>query len=220
MVALVIAAAGILIPFALVGFGADYLGPRNLVAAMIPITALIAVVVPSQRAGRVGIALTALIALAFLAICIDVDLSPRLQRGNWRGLARAIGGARSGRVITTVQLGSAPLAYYLAPLRPLRRGASVTVREIDQTGYSPLRPGAARPPAPGFRLAERRNVDGLLLYRFVSPVPRAISEATLRGHVITAAHGEVLVPARPSLPGGSTRAGAGRAQPAPSGKTT
>jgi len=220
MVALVIAAAGILIPFALVGFGADYLGPRNLVAAMIPITALIAVVVPSQRAGRVGIALTALIALAFLAICIDVDLSPRLQRGNWRGLARAIGGARSGRVITTVQLGSAPLEYYLAPLRPLRGGASVTVREIDETGYSPLRPGAARPPAPGFRLRERRNVDGLLLYRFVSPVPWTVSEATLRGHVITLARQEVLVPARSPVLGGPARAGAGSAQPAPSAKTT
>jgi hypothetical protein len=123
-------------------------------------------------------------------------------------------------VITTVHLGSAPLEYYLAPLRPLRRGASVTVREIDETGYSPLRPGAARPPAPGFHLRERRNVDGLLLYRFVSPVPRAVSEATLRSHVITPTQPEVLVPARSPVLGGPTRAGAGRAQPAPSGKTT
>jgi hypothetical protein len=220
VVALVIAATGILIPLALVGFGADYLGPRNLVAAMIPITALIAVVVPSQRAGRVGITLAALIALAFLAISVDVVLSPRLQRGNWRGLARTLSGGSSARVITTVHLGSAPLEYYLAPLRPLRRGASVTVREIDETGYSPLRPGAARPPAPGFHLRERRNVDGLLLYRFVSPVPRAVSEATLRGHVITPTQPEVLVPARPPVLGGPTRAGAGRAQPAPSAKTT
>ena len=35
-----------------------------------------------------------MIALAFLAISIDVDLSPRLQRGNWRGLARALRGGR------------------------------------------------------------------------------------------------------------------------------
>src|SRR5262249_56903003 len=109
--------------------------------------------------------------------------------------------------------------YYL-PLRPLHRGAMVTVREIDETGYSPLRPGAARPPAPGFRLRERLNVDGLLLYRFVSPVPRTVSEATLRRHVITRAHPEVLVPARPPVPGAPARTGAERVQPAPSAKTT
>jgi hypothetical protein len=40
------------------------------------------------------------------------------------------------------------------------------------------------------------NVDGLIAYRFVSPVPRRLSEATLRRHVI-ALEGPpvVLVPA-------------------------
>src|SRR5262249_31828660 len=112
------------------------------------------------------------------------------------------------------------LEYYLAPLRHLPRGASVTIREIDETGYSPLRQGAASPPAPGFRLRGRLNVDGLLLYRFVSPVPRAVSEATLRTHVIPPAHPEVLVPAPAPVRGGPTRAGAGRAHSAPSAKTT
>jgi mannosyltransferase len=246
MLALLIAAGGVLIPILLAVFGADYLAPRNLVGAMVPVTALIALAFaaidrqpprqPSPPAGarervrrptlagsiaaRAGTILAAVTAVAFLALSIDVDLSPRLQRGNWRDLARAIGGASGARAITTVELGSAPLEYYLAPLRHLPRGASVTVREIDETGYSPLRPGAARPPAPGFYLRERANVDGLLLYRFVSPVPRAVSEATLRRHVITPARPEVLVPARTPLLGGATRAGAGRAQPAPSAKTT
>jgi hypothetical protein len=70
----------------------------------------------------------------------------------------------------------------------------VTIGEIDETGYSPLRPGAASPPAPGFRLLERRNVDGLLVYRFISSIPRTVPEADLRRHVITNAHPEVLVP--------------------------
>ena len=48
-------------------------------------------------------------------------------------------------------------------------------------------------PAPGFTLFARLNVDGLILYRFRSPVPRAVSEAALRRHVITLAHPEVLV---------------------------
>lgn len=211
LIALAIAAGGILIPVALVPFGADYLAPRNLVAAMIPVTALIAVVVPSQRAGRAGIALAATIAVAFLAIAVDVPLSPRLQRGDWRGLARVLsapagGGAASGgraltgdtgeaRAITTVELGAAPLEHYLPPLRNLPPGRAVTVSEIDETGYAPLRPTAGEPPAPGFRLYDRRNVHGLVVYRFLSTTPRTVSEATLRRHVITLAHPEVLIPA-------------------------
>lgn len=211
LIALAIAAGGILIPVALVAFGADYLAPRNLVAAMIPVTALIAVVVPSQRAGRAGIALAATIAVAFLAITVDVPLSPRLQRGDWSGLARVLsvpagGGAASVgrtsaegvdrvRAITTVELGAAPLEYYLPPLRNLPPGRAVTVSEIDETGYAPLRAPAGEPPAPGFRLYDRRNIHGLIVYRFLSTTPRTVSEATLRRHVITLAHPEVLVPA-------------------------
>jgi hypothetical protein len=71
----------------------------------------------------------------------------------------------------------------------------VTVGEIDETGYAPLRESAGRPPARGFHLFERRDIDGLILYRFVSAVPRAVSEATLRAAVITKATPAVLVPA-------------------------
>jgi mannosyltransferase len=196
LIALTVAAGGVLLPILLVAFGADYLAPRNLVAAMIPVTALIAVVVTAQRTGRVGPALAGLIAIAFLSISLDVDLSPRLQRGNWRGVARTLSRGAEDRVITTVELGAAPLEYYLPPLHNLPRGASVSVVEIDETGYAPLRRGAADSPAPGFRLADRRDINGLILYRFLSPVARTVSEATLRRHVITLAHPEVLISER------------------------
>jgi uncharacterized membrane protein len=211
LIALAVAAGGILIPIALVAFGADYLAPRNLVAAMIPVTALIAVIVPSQRAGRAGIALAVTIAVAFLAISVDVALSPRLQRGDWRGLAQVLRGSPAGltgpvgarstdlpgerRAITTVELGAAPLEYYIHGLHNLPAGRSVSVSEIDETGYSPLRASAGTPPAPGFHLLDRRDVHGLIVYRFVSATPRSVSEATLRRYVITEAHPEVLVAA-------------------------
>ncbi|HEY2571025.1 MAG TPA: glycosyltransferase family 39 protein [Solirubrobacteraceae bacterium] len=208
LIALAVTAGGILIPVALVAFGADYLAPRNLVAAMIPVTALIAVIVPSQHTGRAGIALAVTIAVAFLAVSVDVALSPRLQRGDWRGLARVLRGVPAGgptaaavagdrRAITTVELGAAPLEYYIPGLRNLPAGRSVSVSEIDETGYSPLRASAGTPPAPGFRLLDRRDVHGLIVYRFVSAMSRGVSEATLRRHVITHAHPEVLVGANP-----------------------
>ena len=192
---LAIAAGGIVIPVVLAVLGADYLAPRNLIAAMIPVTAAIAVVTVWPGTGRAGVALAATIALAFLAISLDVDLSPRLQRGDWRGLASALRGGSRKRVITTVQLGSASLEYYLPGTHNLHSGSSVLVSEIDETGYAPLRASAGHPPAPGFRLLARLNVNGLIVYRFVSPTPRAVDEATLRAHVITLAHPEVLVPA-------------------------
>jgi 4-amino-4-deoxy-L-arabinose transferase-like glycosyltransferase len=210
LIALAIAACGVLLPILLVAFGLDYLAPRNLVAAMIPVSALIAVVVTARRAGRVGTALAALIAVAGLAIAIDVDLSPRLQRGDWRGVAKVLRrGAPAGeRVITTVELGAAPLEYYLPPLHNLAEGTTVQVREIVETGYSPLTASAGSPPAPGFRLVSRDDVNGLIVYRFSSPTPRTVSEATLRRHVITEAHPEVLVaPAVRSSPGAQASPG-------------
>jgi mannosyltransferase len=201
LIALSIAACGVLLPIVLVAFGADYLAPRNLVAAMIPVTAVIAVVAVWPKTGRAGIALVATIALAFAVVSVDVDFSPRLQRGDWRGLARALNTSSGERVITTVELGSTPLEYYLPGLRGMHAGTSVTVAEIDETGYAPLRASAGEPPAPGFRLIERRNVHGLVLYRFASTTPRSVSEATLRRHVITLASPEVLVGAHATLSG-------------------
>jgi mannosyltransferase len=194
LIALALAAGGILLPILLVALGADYLAPRNLVAAMVPVSTGIAVVVTARRTGRAGLVLAGVIAIAFLAISIDVDLSPRLQRGNWREVARALSQGASDRVITTVELGAAPLEYYLAPLHNLPPDTSVTVDEIDETGYAPLRSFAGRSPAPGFHLLDRLDINGLIVYRFVSPIPRPVSEATLRRDVITLAHPEVLLP--------------------------
>jgi mannosyltransferase len=200
-IALSLAACGVLIPVVLVAFGADYLAPRNLVAAMIPLTAAIAVLVvwPARGPGNAGSGATIVVAgaivVAFLAISIDIELSPRLQRGNWRGLAAALRVAPRERVITTVELGTAPLEYYLPGLSGVRPGGFVRVREIDETGYQPLVANAGAPPAPGFHLLSRVDIDGLIAYRFVSPVARRVSESALRRHVITLASPAVLGPA-------------------------
>ncbi len=194
LIALIIAAAGVLTPIALAVLGADYLAPRNLVAAMVPVSALLAIVIAAQRTGRVGMGLATLLVLTFLVLTVDIDLSPRLQRGDWSGVARVLRSAQPEHVITTVELGAAPLEYYLPRLSNLRLGQSVKVTEIDETGYAPLRADANRPPAPGFQLSEQNDINGLIVYRFTSSVPVTISEQVLREHVITLAHPEVLIP--------------------------
>jgi Dolichyl-phosphate-mannose-protein mannosyltransferase len=195
LVALTIATAGVLTPVLLAALGADYLAPRNLVAAMVPLSALLAIVIAAQRTGRVGMALAGVLALAFLVLSIDVNLSPRLQRGDWSGVARVLRSAQPEHVITTVELGSAPLEYYLPPLSNVGAGQHVTVTEIDETGYAPLRPDAERAPAPGFRLTERRDINGLIVYRFTSSAPVTISrEALLRAVIAEEGRPEALVP--------------------------
>jgi len=203
----------VLIPLVMALLGADYLAPRNVVAAMIPLTAMIAVIAAAPASGRVGLALVALIAAAFLAITIDVNFNVRLQRSDWRDVAAALrltppgsgasaraAGDSLARVITVEELGSAPLEYYLPPLHNMAANTTAAVREIDEIGFFPLRPGASQPPAPGFRLAASREIHDLIVYRFVSPTPRAVSEQTLISHVITLAqHPEVLVPGGGSL---------------------
>ncbi len=218
LVCLLLAAGGVLLPVLLALAGADYLAPRNLLGAMVPVSALIGVLVVSPAAGRAGLALAALIAVAFAAVTIDIDLSPRLQRGDWKAVAHALSAGPRERAITTVELGSAPLEYYLPGLHNLARASTVELTEIDETGYRPLVGTAGEPPAAGFRLLERRNLNGLMVYRFVSSTPRAVSESALRSHVITLARPEVLVPERlrPTAP---APAGAGaRAQILPSAK--
>jgi hypothetical protein len=128
-------------------------------------------------------------------LTVDVALSPRLQRGDWSGVAKVLRSAQPAHVITTVELGSAPLEYYLPSLRGLGSQGSVRVTEIDETGYAPLRRNASDPPVAGFHLSEHRDIHGLVVYRFTSSVPVTISEQLLREHVITPeAPPEVLVP--------------------------
>jgi uncharacterized membrane protein len=195
LIALTIAATGVLTPVLLALLGADYLAPRNLVAAMVPLSALLAIVIGAQRTGRLGMVFAGLLALAFLALSIDVNLSPRLQRGDWSGVAAVLHSAQPKHVITTVELGSAPLEYYLPSLSNLHAGQSVRVTEIDETGYAPLRPDAERAPAPGFHLVEQRDINGLIVYRFTSNAPVAISQRSLL-HAVIAEEGrpEALVP--------------------------
>ncbi|MHB8492399.1 MAG: glycosyltransferase family 39 protein [Solirubrobacteraceae bacterium] len=187
-------ACGVGIPLLLVPFGADYLDPRNVVGAMVPATACIAALVAAPRAGRAGPVLGALGALALMAVTIDVNLSPRLERGDWSGVARAIATGSVGvpagqRALVSVHLGTAPLEYYNRSLHGIPAGRSLVLRQIDEVGYAPLSASAGTPPAAGFALVSRMDVHGLYVYVFRSASPRAVGAASLIGHPFTLGQG-------------------------------
>ena len=152
-----------------------------------PASALIAVVVVSKRAGTLGAWLALLGAVGFFVVSLDVDVQPRLQRSNWRGVADVLrasgaggaagtgvaGGGTGGalapapsamRALVTIELGSAPFEYYLPVVafrpRPLRQGAR-------------SRRGGVQAAARGRRRAPRGGVSPVLAlgHRRADPVP-------------------------------------------------
>ncbi len=203
---LALSACAVLTPIALALAGADYLAARNVIGAMVPVTVLLAALIVPASAGRAGVAIAAVAALALLAICVDVDLSPRLQRGDWKAVAAALrrpaqpsraatssapGSIARPIAVVTTHLGSAPLEYYAPSLRTAA-GAALAVSEIDEVGYRPLLPSAESPPSPGFRLVSKRDFHGELLYRFLAPKPQTVPLSRLQASGITAGETDVL----------------------------
>lgn len=191
---LALTAAGVLVPFALALGGADYLAPRNLVGAMVPFSALVAVLAtwPAPR-DALGGALLVVALVALLAVTLTVEFDPKYQRSDWKGIVKDLPAGNS-RAMVVNELGSTPLRYYSPGLRQLHAGDSVRVREIVLAGEEPLRASAGRPPAPGFKLAGRHDFTGLVSLRFLAPRPEVVSERALREANITLVHGIVLAP--------------------------
>src|SRR5262249_28909579 len=108
----VIAGVAVVGPLVLGAAGSGYPGPRHPVGALVRLPAPVAVLAASRAAGRAGLALVVAAAIAFFAITLDVNFSPRLHRGDWTGLVRVLRTGAQPRAITAVELGAAPLEYY------------------------------------------------------------------------------------------------------------
>jgi hypothetical protein len=178
---------GILAPIALALVGLDYLTPRNLIAAMVPLTVLFAIILASRSLGRAGLVCAVWAVAGMLVVTLDVAFDHRLQRGDWRGLAAQLQGNRSTRAITSIHLGTTPLQYYMGPLNVLAADRAVRVSEIDEAGYAPIKADAATPPAAGFRYVGKVDANGIIAYRFRASTPHLVSEHDLAAHSITVA---------------------------------
>jgi hypothetical protein len=201
-----IGVCAVVLPLIVALAGADYLAPRNTIAAFVPLSAALAVVLAAPGAGRAGPLLTAVLCFIGLVVVIATNFDSRLQRGQWSTVADSLRAHTDDRAIVTVELGAAPLEYYLPSLRLryLTAHRVVSVREIDLVGYPPLRPHATRAPTPAFVPAGRVDRHGYLAYRFTAATPQLVSGHFLRSLTMTIgarATSEVLVPAAlPSRP--------------------
>jgi 4-amino-4-deoxy-L-arabinose transferase-like glycosyltransferase len=197
-VALAIGGAAVLVPVALALAGLDYLDPRNLSIAWLPL-----IVVPAAglaAAPRAGlIALAALVAVFVVAV-LAVDTTPSLQRTDYRGAAALIARSRSSQaIVVTPAFNWTPLTYYL-PSAPVLQADSAHVGEVVLLGWrsEPLRPAAVRYLARhGFHLSQQRSVQKLRLVFFRAIRPVALTRRALAAVALGSVHPQVLIRTQP-----------------------
>ncbi len=180
-----IGAIGVALPLLAALAGADYLNTRNLLPALIPLLAALAVSYAASDAPRTGLALLAGLCAISLAIVVTVAADAQYQRPDWKGLARALGttGATRALVVSPAN-GELALRYYRPRIRTMGP-AGAQVREVDVVTVAGSRdPGKAPElPAltgtalavPGFRPAPGTRTSTYAILRFLAsggaPVP-------------------------------------------------
>ncbi|HET9154699.1 MAG TPA: glycosyltransferase family 39 protein [Solirubrobacterales bacterium] len=150
--------------------GHDYVVERNLLPALPPLAAAVAVGFAVGSARRLGAALAIGLCLYWLAFDAYVTQKPNLQRPDLRTLSREIGPAAVPRAVVSWKLAADPIRWYLPGKVPRMYGGRERVREVDVVS----KPSAVRRPANlgrSFREVQRFRLDRLTLTRYVAKRP-------------------------------------------------
>jgi hypothetical protein len=171
---LALAGATVLTPLAIAALlpSKDYVLARNLLPALVPLLAVVAVGSTLRRAPRAG-ALAATVAIVYsLGFSIWAGASPTLQRPDWRSVAASLGEPDAPRAMVTWTLGQASLRHYLSTGSfqvAASEGFSWSVHEIDFVSDGPAPPVPRGLLGPGFRQAGYRRVGELYIRRYALP---------------------------------------------------
>ncbi len=173
---LAIAAVTVGVPLALavVDHSKDYILARNLIPAVVPLLAAVAVGFGLRRARRLGAVLAAALIAYSLGFSIWASASPQLQRPDWEAVAGAIDEPSRPRAMVTWTLGEASLRYYLSTGSVQVRAAEGFdwwVGEIDFISDGPAPPPPRQVLGLGFREASYEKVGRLFVRRYVVPGP-------------------------------------------------
>jgi 4-amino-4-deoxy-L-arabinose transferase-like glycosyltransferase len=176
---LAVAAFTLLAPLALalLDSGKDFVLPRNLLPALVPLLIVLAVGLSLRRAPRLGAALAALLAVYWLGFSVYASVSPALQRPDWEAVADELGEPTVPRAMVTWTIGEAPLRYYLSTgsvQATAGEGFRWWVGEIDFISDGPAPPPPPGVLGPGFREAGYGRAGRLYVRRFVTPGPELV----------------------------------------------
>jgi mannosyltransferase len=171
---LAIAAVTVAAPLALalLAAGKDYVLARNLLPALVPLLAAVAVGFTLRRARHAGAALAAVLIAYSLGFSIWASASPSLQRPDWDAVAAKLGEPEAPRAIVAWKLGAASLRYYLSTgsfqVQP-SDGFSWYVHEVDFVSDGQAPPVPARLLGPGFRQVGYEGAGRLWVRRYALP---------------------------------------------------
>ncbi len=172
-IAAVLAGVVVFVPIVMAALGRDYLVPRNLMPAWIPLAVVLAAACTAPRTLPLGLVLAAVVLGGFIWAGIRIDRYPQYQRPAWRGVARALGAAGGDRAIVAYDAGfaSEPLSIYLrrVPWPPPGAAAS-QISEIDVIGSTWQ--SLTRPLPSGVKLLGIKTVSDFLVARFSVPATR------------------------------------------------
>jgi hypothetical protein len=173
-----LAATAVAAALALKLAGLDYFFPRNLIEAFVPFLVAVA---GGFAAVRAGPAVATAVALAGVALVVQVSVNASLQRDDWRGLTEALGPPAGTRtIVVSPEVGKTPLRLYEGRLT--RIGVhGVDAAEIDVVANARPPDFVTPRPPPGFRIAERRTTATWELIRYSAPAPARVGPNLLHG---------------------------------------
>jgi mannosyltransferase len=166
--------------------GKDYVIERNLLPALVPLGAAVAIGFGVRRHPRLGPLLAVGLCAYWVAFDVHVTRTQNLQRPDFKGLAQELGSPEGRRAIVLWRLAADPARWYLHDHSLHWYGGPERLTEVDLVSKSIV--AAGRTPTAGwpgnlpasFRQVGRVRLNRLTLIRFVSRHPVKIWNRTLR----------------------------------------
>jgi mannosyltransferase len=158
--------------------GKDYVVERNLLPALVPLMAAVAIGLALDRARRVGLLLAVALGAYWLAFDVHVTRTPNLQRPDFRTVTDELGPPRGARAIVTWKLAADPVRFYLGDGAARMYSGEARIGEIAVL-RKPLATGLVSLP-PSFHQVGRVRADRLTLITYVSDPPVRTSFETLQ----------------------------------------
>lgn len=180
------------LPLLLAVAGIDFINPRNLLGALVPILIVVAIGLGMPRSGAIGVAGGGAMCAMFAGVLVANNVSAQMQRPDWRGAADAIqASAPNARAIVIPRNGDDPLSYYLGA-QELRKGRPNAIRTdvipVLSTTYA-VKP----PPGPFHLAAQQRLAPYFILWRYVASHPVRIRLRSLTGRAVLSERSAVLI---------------------------
>jgi len=170
--------------------GKDYVVERNLLPALIPLLATVALGFAASGARRLGLLLAVALCAYWAAFDVHVTQTPNLQRPDFRTVTDALGPPGGRRAIVSWKLAADPVRYYLHDGAVRMYGGEERIREIAVL-RKPLVTGQTVSLPPSFHQVERLRADRLTVNVYFSKRPVPVHFHTLRD--LPTGFGEVSV---------------------------